>query len=292
MRSALRSVRDAVAAIATVLPALASVQPSDGAYYATSSNATAYHAAVNGCRGGGYAVRVLSQECTVGQSDVRVAASVDARGQLHAAAWIDAPLSGERTYAWANVQFGDRLTFTGDVLPSAVRFRLFLHGLLSDHSSASLRFVGPSSGGEGGGAGRWLDLHGSELYTGEGRVWSTVTVPVVGNTLAFGFVLEAFAMMPELECDGPCWYPGWMRRAAFADMSQTAGIEFFEGLDASGQAIASGLRVASAAGHAYDVQGGVMASTTTPEPATVALLGAGLAAVGAAARRRRRVTGA
>jgi hypothetical protein len=248
--------------------------------------------------------RCVSSASAAPAMEATLHASVDRNGHLHAAARVldrrvvrpqDEPM------AQAQAFLADRLTFDGPVVPTSVRMSLFIHGAVAGNP---LSFGVLSFYYAGSEPATSLDIQGQTPrggYAGstpslpEARYErATFVVPVVGGRVDFALELLARAQLENpdeviwgISCrvDVPC-----AERGARAEFGNTAGLELIEGLDADGAVIGAGLLARSASGTAYALYGGTMsdAVSTVPEPATVVLVGSGLAAAALLGRRRTR----
>jgi hypothetical protein len=272
-----------VAAVLLTPAGRAAAQPSDpGAYtYGSVSHGTLR------CDYEGAAF-LDERNCVSGGARTRVYGKVDADGALHAGAWIEYEGSyAQDWYASGTAGFVDRMTFDG-VIPTFVEFTLSLHGRVSNEIGShalSLKADDPTFEGS------WRRMSFSDDEMGPGWNYKEETFRVwpVAGAINYALQLSVGAQTNAFRCpddDGPCIdAPLYTTRGAYSDFSNTARILGVRGYDAEGNDITDQMHARSALGHAYAT--GAAPVSTVPEPATVALLGAGLLGVAAAARRTR-----
>jgi hypothetical protein len=180
--------------------------------------------------------------------------------------------------ATAEAFFSDRIEFSGSA-PAEIRLDVRLHGNVRGPRGTEGAVLGYLGGSEP----VWgLGLHNTD---GWDEITGTYVVPVVGNVAVFGLKLLTNAQIIPYDMDDPCGAINCGH--ALSDFSNTASIVQIVGLDANGDEITGGLVAKTSSGVAYNLQGGSILAT--PEPASLALLGAGAAPlVFVVARRRRR----
>jgi hypothetical protein len=197
-----------------------------------------------------------------------------------------APSGVYRTSAEAT--FSERLTVTSAGSATTFRVQMSLHGALSGLSAAgSLQVFAVGTGGNIGDPALSLDL--SPTVRGEQTLLDYFDVPIVGGVADFSLIMRSIAHLNLPEASGQCDYTKGCDANVFADMSHTARVVGMVALDAGGTAV-DGVVAQSASGVSYALQGGTVvgAVSTVPEPASVALIGAGLVPLAVAMGRRRR----
>jgi hypothetical protein len=246
---------------------------------------------------------VLDQLCELGNDEGRVRAYVDGSMRLHADASVYDSFRPQTGHvAFAEAFYYDRLTFTGDVIPASVRFNLYLHGgaagehsygelSLYDNSSEPTYTIRQPGTGPGDPNNHIVSRFPSPTL---GVVRGSRVVAVTNGRVDFALALRAFARMDPPETGNTAIYCTIFQPCAGigvrANFFETAALELITGLDADGNEIQGGVQIQSASGFNYAVAGAITPTTTTPEPASVALVGTGLLGIlGAGARRRREV---
>jgi hypothetical protein len=226
---------------------------------------------------GNYTNTSFAKTCVGPTATGTIAASVDAQNQLHASSEVWGHVGFADSYrATAEAFFFDRIEF-GANAPSELVFEVSLHGSVRGDGQATFgSLLGYGWGSEpvfGIGLG---ESNGWEVRTG------TFVVPVVNGVAVFGLKLLTNAWIKP-SIDGPCDGPDCTH--AKADFSHTAFVSQIVGRDADGDVV-NGLTARTQSGVAYALQGGTI--TSTPEPATVALMATGLVALVGVTRARRR----
>jgi hypothetical protein len=200
-----------------------------------------------------------------------------------------APGAGSRIgrVAQAAVWFGDVLTFA-EPFTGTVRFEYELTGERRETPGTPPAGAGPTTMATGANVSLWWGDEPTESVSysappGISDLHGHFDVPVVGSTLGYSLNLGGFARLTA-PVAGPTFA---LVGEAVSDFAHTLRITRLAVLDQAGADVTAGTsfssRVYTLGANGVVTGGQVLA---TPEPATVALVGAGLVVVAGARRRR------
>lgn len=176
-------------------------------------------------------------------------------------------------HAEGAMYLNDRFTFLGDVVPTELRFDVFLHGGVQGTSSYGQFNLYEGNFSEPAATIELTSADVTNYTTGTfvTMLWGDM------RSIDVGFGLDALA-------SNRAFLGG--TGGASADFLHTAGFLRVRAFDANGEQITRGLVVQTASGYTYPFEGAAVV-TAAPEPATLALLAAGVLPLVALARRRR-----
>ncbi len=176
--------------------------------------------------------------------------------------------------ATANASFSDTLTISSSASVSSIRLQLAISGEVD--SGDTRPYTAYAAVYQSGSSTNLFDANANQIVNQ--NIWSNL-ISVVGNQASFELALASELIFYT-------WFlPEGGIYSATSDFFHTLGVSSIAGYDANGQQVNLTSAIGASGTH-YTVAAPVNPGTSIPEPATLTLLGIGLAGMGWARRWR------